>query len=145
MKGFFEYQYLSYKKKHMMNLIALARTDGNFHEKEVEILYRIGKKYELKSKHINALLDSGLTVEKNLPGNHDQKMEQLYDLVEMMLADGIIAEKEVMFCEKMVKSMGYHSSLLNILIEFVQFELKDQESWIKFKEEAKNYQKNLIF
>ncbi|MDQ3394639.1 MAG: TerB family tellurite resistance protein [Bacteroidota bacterium] len=141
MNGFFEYQYLSYKKKHMMNLIALARTDGDFHEKEMEILFKIGKRYRLKAKHINALLEVVENDQEVVHGQHEQYMEQLYDLVEMVLADGVIAEEELEFCEKMIHSMGYNKDLLGYFIDFVQLGLKDSESWIDFKEEAMNHKK----
>lgn len=142
MNGFFEHQYLSYKKKHLMNLIALARTDGNFHEKEMEILYNIGKKYQLKSRHIDALLESVHEAQIIVPGTHDQYMEQLYDLVEMMLADGIIADKELEFCRKMLKSMGYEWKLLDNFVNYVQL-VKDPESWREFKEEAISFKKSV--
>ncbi len=137
MNGFFEYQYLSYKKKHMNNLIALARVDGNFHESELQILYKSGEKYRLKVKHIDALLLAENNLPVNLPGKHDQCMEQLYDLVEMMLADEIIKDSEILFCKEMIQAMGYDIKLLDQLIEFVQNDTKNHESWNLFKEEAK--------
>lgn len=135
MNGFFEHQYLSYKKRHMMNLIALARTDGNFHDKEMEILFKIGKKYQLKEKHITPLLSTDAVKSDPYNLSHNQSMEQLYDLVEMMLADGKIEETEIIFCKNMVQSMGYDSDLLSKLIEFVKFE-SDIYKWNDFKEKC---------
>ncbi len=48
MIGFFEHQYLSYKKNHIKNLLALAKVDGHMHEKEEALLYKIGRRYGLK-------------------------------------------------------------------------------------------------
>ena len=39
MIGFFEHQYLSYKKDHIKNLLALAKADGFMHEKEEKMVY----------------------------------------------------------------------------------------------------------
>jgi hypothetical protein len=50
MIGFFEHQYLSYKKNHIKNLLALSKADGHMHEKEVDMLFKIGKRYGLKGK-----------------------------------------------------------------------------------------------
>lgn len=134
MNGFFEHQYLTYKKRHMMNLIALARTDGDFHDKEMQILYKIGKKYQLKEKHIAALLSSDAIEKQNYSLSHDQSLEQLYDLVEMMLADGKIEDSEILFCENMVRTLGYKPDLLAKLIDFVKYELNDIDVWKDFKE-----------
>ena len=41
MNGFFEHQYLSYKKNHIKNLLALAKADGFVHAKEQKMLFKI--------------------------------------------------------------------------------------------------------
>lgn len=143
MNGFFEHQYLSYKRRHMMNLIALARTDGNFHDKEMENLYKICKKYQLKEKHISALLSSDTSKHENYNLTHNQIMEQFFDLVEMMLADGVIEDSEVKFCENMIEYLGYSTQLLNKLIDFVQCKIYDVQKWSDFKDEAILY-KNAV-
>ena len=47
MIGFFEHQYLSYKKNHIKNLLALAKADGLMHPKEEALLYKIAKRYQI--------------------------------------------------------------------------------------------------
>ena len=58
MIGFFEYQYLKYKKNHLKNLVALAAIDGHVHKNEIDYLYKIGaeifnntRKQHVKEKH----------------------------------------------------------------------------------------------
>jgi uncharacterized tellurite resistance protein B-like protein len=58
MIGFFEHQYLSYKKNHIKNLLALAKVDGHMHETEEALLYKIGKRYGLKDRQVKELVDS---------------------------------------------------------------------------------------
>ena len=58
MIGFFEYQYLKFKKNHLRNLVALAKIDGHVDDTEIEFLYEIGKKYGLKEKQISEVLAS---------------------------------------------------------------------------------------
>ncbi|CAN5433141.1 hypothetical protein BH23BAC1_BH23BAC1_10430 [soil metagenome] len=136
MRGLFEHQFLSFKKKHMLNLIAMARADGKFHKKELEVLYKIGRKYELKPRHVDDLLALNKLPEPVKPANHDKCMEQLYDLVEMMLADGVIEKTEIEFCLNFVRKFGYKESLLEIMINYIQSEIKDHESWKVFKQES---------
>ena len=57
MIGFFEYQYLKFKKNHLKNLVALASVDGHIHEDEIAYLYKIGDKYQLKPQQIELLQD----------------------------------------------------------------------------------------
>ena len=55
MMGFFEHQYLSYKKNHIKNLLALAKADGHMHPKEEAFLYKIGERYGLKDRQVKLL------------------------------------------------------------------------------------------
>ena len=136
MRGFFEHQFLSYKKKHMLNLIALARADGNLHEKELEVLYKIGQKYELKPRHVDELLALHKIPEPVKPFYHDKCMEQLYDLVDMMLADGVIEKAEIEFCINIIRNFGYHEILLEKIMNYIQSGFKDHENWKTLKQEA---------
>ena len=78
MIGFFEHQFLSYKKKHVKNLLALANADGHLHEKEMELLYKLGEKYGLKQRQVKGILDSKKELELYIPDSDDEKMDQLF-------------------------------------------------------------------
>ena len=58
MIGFFENQYLSYKKDHIKSLMALAKADGFVHEKERGVIFKIGKRYGLKERQIKTIMES---------------------------------------------------------------------------------------
>lgn len=119
MIGFFEHQYLSYKKNHIKNLLALSKADGHMHEKEVEMLYKIGKRYGLKDRQISTLIDDNEPYEINVPDNFHDKMNVLYDLVLMVYADGIVEKKEIDFCEDVVKKFGMKKGIVQWLIDDV--------------------------
>jgi len=116
MIGFFEHQYLSYKKKHVKNLLALANADGHLHEKEMELLYKLGEKYGLKQRQVKSILDSKKALELYIPESDDEKMDQLYDILLMVYADGVVDESEVEFCKDMVSKFGYKEELVDRLL-----------------------------
>jgi uncharacterized tellurite resistance protein B-like protein len=119
MIGFFEHQYLSYKKNHIKNLLALSKADGHMHEKEVDMLFKIGKRYGLKDRQINALMETDEAFEINVPDNFNDKMNVLYDLVLMVYADGVVEKKEIAFCEDVVKKFGMKKPIVKWLIDDV--------------------------
>lgn len=119
MIGFFEHQYLSYKKNHIKNLLALSKADGHMHEKEVEMLYKIGKRYGLKDRQVKTLIDTNEPYEINVPDNFHDKMNVLYDLVLMVYADGIVEKKEIAFCEDVVRKFGMKKGIVKWLIDDV--------------------------
>lgn len=138
MIGFFEHQYLSYKKAHIKNLLALANVDGHMHEKEVELLFKIGKRYGLKSRQVQELIDSTEKFTLVVPDNHNDKMNLLYDLILMVYADEVVDADEIKFCEEAVEQFGMKKSLVKWLIdEFERGTPPPPDEWEEIKREAK--------
>lgn len=137
MIGFFEHQYLSYKKNHIKNLLALARVDGNIHPEEIALLFRIGKGYGLKEKQVQSLIDSQDSFELNIPDNHNDKMNLLFDLVQMVFADGVIDKHEIDFCDEAVRQFGMKPELLQYMIDLFQRKgYPTPEEWEEVKTET---------
>ena len=140
MIGFFEHQYLSYKKNHLSNLIALAKADGHLHKDEEKMLYKLGAKYGLKDRQIASLISSEKKNELQIPDTHDQKMNQLYDLVIMVYADRVVEESEVEFCEDLMEQFGFKKEIVRWMIDmFDKGNPPTPEAWEELKEEGKKY------
>jgi uncharacterized membrane protein YebE (DUF533 family) len=138
MIGFFEHQYLSYKKNHIRNLLALAKADGHMHVKEEALLYKIAKKYGLKDRQVKELVNSEEKFKINVPDNHNDKMNLLYDLVLMVYADEVVDKHEVEFCEQAVKQFGMKKELVKWLLkEFDRGTPPPSDEWEEIKKEAK--------
>jgi len=143
MIGFFEYQYLRYKKDHLRNLVTLAKVDGHFHEEERNFLYKVGKKYGLKSKQIERILEEPVPEQITIPESHEQKVGQLYDVIGMVLADNVVDEKEMEFCKSLFDRFGYKKELIDRMIKMSENkEVRDYEDWEFFLEDSKVYVKN---
>jgi uncharacterized membrane protein YebE (DUF533 family) len=137
MIGFFEHQYLSYKKNHIRNLLALAKVDGHMHEKEEKLLYRIAKRYGLKDRQVKQLIESNEKYSIIVPDNHNDKMNLLYDLVLMVYADDVVDEHEIEFCEEAVKQFGMKKGLVSwLLSEFERGTPPPPDEWDEIKEAA---------
>ncbi|MEQ8925693.1 MAG: TerB family tellurite resistance protein [Fulvivirga sp.] len=137
MIGFFEHQFLSFKKNHLRNLIALAKADGHLHPDEEKMIYKVGDKYGLKDRQIASLLRSDKKLELHVPDTHDEKMDQLYDIVMMVYADGVVEESEIEFCEDIVDKFGYKKEIVKWLIEFFdEGKEPNKAEWAELKETA---------
>jgi len=141
MIGFFEHQYLSYKKNHIKNLLALAKADGHMHEKETALLFKIGHGYGLKDWQIQNLVDSTEKYELNIPDNYNDRMNLLYDLILMVFADEVIEKREITFCEDVAKRFGMKKDLVKWLVQiFEKGTHPSPEEWEEIKGEAlENY------
>ncbi len=137
MIGFFEHQYLSYKKNHIRNLLALAKADEHMDEKEIEMLYKIGRRYGLKDWQIKNLIESPDTYELNIPDNFNDRMNLLYDLMLMVYADGKIEPREITFCEDVAMRFGLRKEIVPWLLEiFDKGTPPPPDEWLEIKREA---------
>jgi len=143
MIGFFEYQYLKYKKNHLRNLVAMAAIDGHIHEDEIDYLYKIGEKYQLKPQQIKQILEQREQADPQIPEHHHQKVALLYDLIGMMMADQVIEDSELEFCKKMFEKFGYKELLIDEMIDLYRQGVEDTDVWEEFLERAENYRTNL--
>ncbi len=140
MIGFFEHQYLVYKKDHIKNLLALAKADGFMHAKEEKMLYKIGKRYGLKDRQVKALIDSDEKYTLNVPNNHIDKMNLMYDIMLMVHADGVVEKNEIAFCEDVVKRLGLKKELVKVMANeiFEKGAPPTSEEWKEFIEDSKD-------
>ena len=138
MIGFFEHQYLSYKKSHIKNLLALAKVDGHMHDKEEALLYKIAKRYGLKDRQVKLLVDTDEVFKIVVPDNHNDKMNLLYDLILMVYADDVVDKHEIEFCEQAVKEFGMKKELVSWLLSlFKKGTPPPPDEWDEIKQEAK--------
>jgi uncharacterized membrane protein YebE (DUF533 family) len=139
MIGFFENQYLSYKKDHIKNLLALAKADGHVHEKEEAVIYKIGKRYGLKDRQVKAILDSNEKFKVNVPDNHHDKMNVLYDLMLIVFADGVVEKKEVAFCEDVATQFSLKKEIVKWLLTevFDKGKAPAPDEWDEMRELAR--------
>ena len=143
MIGFFEHQYVNYKKQHLKNLVALAYVDGELHPSERSLLYTIGEKYGLKGWQIAKIIENQAPMELDMPENPNDRLDQIYDLVRMMLADNVLAKSEMALCQHVTVSFGFKKELVKTILLLIGRGKLSLPEWDLFKKQAiANYQAN---
>ena len=108
------------------------------HPKEEALLYRIAKRYGLKDRQVRELADAEEKFEVNVPDNHNDKMNLLYDLILMVYADEVVDQNEIEFCEDAATRFGMKKELVGWLLEeFERGTPPPPEEWEEIKREAK--------
>ena len=136
MKGFFEHQYLKFKKQHLKNLTAIAYADGVLHKSEKALLYKIGEKYDLKGWQIAKIIENQKGFKLEIPENNSKKLDVLCDLVEMMLVDGVISEEEMELCQEATKAFNFEEDVIFSIIKLFKKGDVDIQVWKSFKFEV---------
>lgn len=111
----------SHKKRHLANLIKLAKADGYFHMSEYEFLLIAARKYGVSVKYLQKIQKNNPSnVSYHLPKSSLERFHYWYDLMNMVLADSIIHEKELEFCSEMAKSFGYKPEIVSVALHQIQ-------------------------
>lgn len=136
MIGFFEHQYLSYKKRHLGNLVSMAKADGHLHESEIEFIYQIGRKFRLKDHQIQSVIEDYSESPYFMPANYDELLDQLHDIVWIMMADGVVDENEYALCEHLADNAGFNKDVVQEIVNLIHLGKPAYDDWEAFKQKA---------
>ncbi len=121
---------------HLRNLVAMARADGQLDNAEILFLYKVGKRYQLNPQLIADILSEKHTDYEVNTTKVEDNLEQLTDLVGMMVADGIVREKEMDFCKKMCGRFGFRLEVIDLLVDLYKKEKITPLEWDDVKLKA---------
>lgn len=110
----------SKSKKHLANLLNLAKADGFFHLSEYEFLLVVARKYGVSVEYLKKIQKENKTLQYYLPKNSVERFQYWYDLMNMVLADDVIHQKEIEYCQKMAEIFGYTPEIIHITLEQIQ-------------------------
>lgn len=139
MFNFFENEEIKRVKNHIANLGALARVDGHIDSSELNYIIAVGQKNGLKPDDVRALIANAESVKVHIPENDSERFDQIYDLVEMMLADGIVDDNEMDFCMEMAAKLGFRKAIVGVLVRKISMGVKDGFSREHIKNESLDF------
>ncbi|RTE53957.1 hypothetical protein EHW67_08465 [Arenibacter aquaticus] len=111
-------------KSHFLRLYQMAFADDNFDIMELQMLYQFADDRGIPAKELDKLLLNPVINRASIPTDLNTKIEYLFDLSQMIIADGIITEDEKNTLKKYIKKFGFLEEnieeLANYLLDFVQ-------------------------
>ncbi|HXU27307.1 MAG TPA: hypothetical protein VN698_08755 [Bacteroidia bacterium] len=107
-------------KSHIANLVAIAQSDGNFSVAEKRLIFEIGQRNGLAISKIKDIIKSTEPIEFKVPKNDSARFDRVYDLVEMVLADGERAEEEMDACIEMAEKLGFRKAITGVLVTKIE-------------------------
>ena len=93
-------------RSHLQNLIEMAKADGYYDQVEKDYLMKVAKSYDIPAKNMEEIEKQVTKVAMAQAGNMEMIYRQLYELVGMMLADGIVHNNEIELCVRFAEEMG---------------------------------------
>ena len=139
MFGFFENEQTKKVKSHLMNLAALAKADGHIDEREMNFIVAVGKKNGMRADDVRSIVANSGSVNLVLPENDSERFDQIFDLVDMMLADGIVDDHEMDFCIGMAEKLGFRKAIVGVLVRKISMGVRDGLPRQQIKDEAQAF------
>lgn len=122
-------------KSHLANLVAIAKSDGNFSVAEKRLIFDIGVKNGLSTDEVKKIIRSDKPIELKVPDNDSERFDELYDLNLMMLADGEVTEDEISNCIELAEKLGFKKHITGVLVRRIVTLMTSEDK--KSREEIK--------
>lgn len=103
-------------RDHFIHLVQVAKIDGKIDKPELDLLHNEGKKFGLTDPEIDALIKSEAHHYYQPPYSLKDKFTELFNIAEMILADGIIEEGEKRMIKRYAISAGFDDKTIEKLI-----------------------------
>lgn len=115
-------------KNHFLALYKLALSDGSLDMEELELLYKIGLERGISREEINEIVISpGVTTQ--VPDSLEDKIRNLYDLVRIAWADGIIDQEERKLIKNFCLRYGFYENNIEAITDFLLDEVSKGTSY----------------
>jgi tellurite resistance protein len=108
------------KAEHFANLVAIAYADGYLDDEEKLFLSERAQEIGLSSDEVKAMFVHVDELKFIVPLNQDEVEEQIADMVYMIMADGVVHEKEYKLCLNIAQKLDYSKSDLDYIIDLTR-------------------------
>ena len=103
-------------QSHLNNLIAVGLSDGTLDDAEWNRIVKIAGDHKVDKKTISAFRENAANVKFIPPVKFEDKVLQIFELVEIMIADGQIEDEEMMICRKLALKCDIHPRIVNDML-----------------------------
>ena len=127
---YFEHPQKKQNKEYFVHLVRIAKADDVVSHSELELLHRIGRNLGFTNPEIDILIETNGKSDYVPPYELSKRFEQVYEIVKMTLADGVIDNGEMRLVTAFAVKSGFTENeipkLLALLINGVK-NGKDEE------------------
>ena len=92
---------------HFASIVKLAVADSILTEGEEKLLKRVAKRFHILEDKYNEILENPEKYPINTPQSYDKRIEYLYDLSKMVIADGKATGDETTMLSKINVGLGF--------------------------------------
>jgi uncharacterized tellurite resistance protein B-like protein len=102
---------------HFANIVRIAKSDQNISPEEVEMLSKIGRKYNITNEQFKQILKEPDQIPTIAHLECEERVERLYELLQMVEADHRIEKSEVSMLKKIVAGLAFPIHAVDDIVE----------------------------
>ena len=136
---FFESEEKKVIKSHIRHLVRLAKADGLFHKDELAYIKKVGHGNGLSDSEIKEIIENPTSVNIVIPDNDDDRFDQIFDLVQMMMKDGVVNDEEMEFCGELANRLGFRKVIVGVLVAKLERGIQSGLTKDQMKEETRPF------
>jgi uncharacterized tellurite resistance protein B-like protein len=106
-------------KSHFLRLYQMALTDDHFDALELQMLYHLAEEKGIPKEELDKLFFNPTNYQLSIPEDLNTRIEYLYDLAQIMWADGKITEDEINTLKKYCKKFEFLDENIQGLTNFL--------------------------
>lgn len=137
MINYFDHHDRKAGKEHFLHLIQVAKADGVIDKTEMDMLHKMGKRLGLTDPEIDELIDKKDSKTFIPPYSLEDRFHQLYDVVAMALADGVMFTNEIKMFKRLAVASDFDDKdaekLLNLLVNGIKQNKSEDELFHIYK------------
>ena len=139
--NFFDHPSKKQNREYFVHLVRIAKADDIISNSEMELLNRIGKKLGFTDPEIDNLIAITDKSDYIPPYELSKRFEQVYEIVKMTLADGVIDKNEMRLASGFAIKSGFNENeipnLLAHLLRGIKEDKDEEELFEEYKKERK--------
>lgn len=115
-------------KAQFLRLYSIAFTDDNFHHLELKMLYDFAEERGVPRQSLDDLLLNPTAINVPIPTSISEKISYLYQLSQMIWADGKVDENERSALKKYIRLFEFKEENIEDLSEYILNVVKEEKS-----------------
>lgn len=135
--GIFSGNFKTRNRDHFAAIVRVALSDNIITEKEQKFINRLAILLEIDQSEVDQIIKNPESYPINPPSNEQRRLERLYDLSRIVVADDIADEDEIELLKKFILALGFPSEEVDLItkkaIKLVQNDTEEDEFISSFK------------
>jgi hypothetical protein len=134
--------------EYFIHVVRVAKADDVITDSEMNLLHLLGKKMGYTDPEIDTLIIATNKSDYIPPYELFQRFEQLYGIVKMTLADGVIDKNEMRIASSFAVKSGFSENeiprLLVLLISGIKQGEDEEDLFAVYRKQAKSFKDDII-